>query len=198
MAAFPTFSVSDLAGFSGKDESEYTNTAYVPQAILQATLLFKIGTCLGDNWPEDSTMASLAHMAVVSMADAIYSVQPFQKVLSNPFSSESIGSYSYSKTAGAVMGGIPTGIGWFDMAISKLSVCALDGIPIGGGIEAFEWDGTFADGKLAGNVRLLGPADLNAHRGLSHDPSEGYDYTYPTGGGISTGDGDETLDGGEI
>lgn len=178
MAAFPTYTVADLADFSGQDASEYTNTAYVPSAIAQATLLFKLGTCLGDSWPDDPTMAELAKMAILSMANAIYAVQPFQKVLANPFSSETIGSYSYSKVAGAVMGGLPTGITWFDIATAKLSVCDLtSGIPIGGGIEIFEFDGEFAAGFLAGNIRLLGPEDLNAHTQWMRDPSEGYPYT---------------------
>ncbi len=178
MAAFPQYDVEALAEFSGRSVSEYTNTAYVPSAIARATLLFKLGTCLGDSWPDDPTLAMLAKMAILSMADAIYSVQPFQAVLANPFSSESIGSYSYSKVSGAVMGGLPTGITWFDMAISKLSVCDISaGIPMGGGIEVFDFDGDFGAGAVPGNTRLLGPKDLNAHEFWMHDPSEGYPYT---------------------
>lgn len=200
MAAYPAYTVTDLAGFSGRDVSTYENTGYATTAIAQAQLLFKLGTCQPNVWPDDPTMAELARMAVLSMADSIYIVQPFQKVLANPFSSESIGSYSYSKVAGAVMGGLPTGITWFDLAVSKLSVCDLnDGIPIGGGIESFEWDGDFTAGAIPNNVRLLGPSDLNKHAAWAHDPSEGYNYDAPTGGGFPTGgDSDEVLDGGEI
>jgi hypothetical protein len=176
MATYPIFGVSEISAFSGRPVSEYTNAAYVPMAVAQATLLFKLGTCLGDSYPDDPTMASLASMAISAMADAIYLVQPFQAILSNPFSSETIGSYSYSKVAGAVMGGLPTGITWFDLALSKLSVCELnDGIPMGGGIEAFEWDGKFASGVVPGNVRLLSPQDFNNYmQWTTHDPSEGY------------------------
>lgn len=178
MAAYPEFTMEDLAKFSGRSVSEYSNAGYVPSAITQATVLFKLGTCLGDNWPDDPTNALLAEMAILSMADAIYLSQPFQVVLANPFSSETIGSYSYSKVSGAVLSGIPTGVSWFDIAVSRLSVCDLaNGIPMGGGIEAFEHDGVFVNGSLPGNTRLLGPENIGGGSSLNHDPSEGYPYT---------------------
>jgi hypothetical protein len=111
-------------------------------------------------------------MAILSMADAIYLVQPFQSVLSNPFSSETIGSYSYSKVSGAVMGGLPTGIGWFDVALSKLSVCELnENIPMGGGIEAFEWELPMGNGRIPGNQRLISPLDQRWNDYFLQDPS---------------------------
>jgi hypothetical protein len=174
MATYPAYALNDLAEFSGRDSSEYTRAGYVSTAIAQATLLFKLGTCLGDNWPDDPTKAMLAKNAILAMADAIYLVQPFQAVLSNPFSSETIGSYSYSKVAGAVMGGLPTGIGWFDLALSQLSVCDLnDNIPMGGGIEMFEHDGTFGAGSGL-NIRFLSPQDINSARTWGFDPAPGY------------------------
>jgi len=163
---------------------------------MQAELLYKIGTCTGNTWPDDPTSQKLAEMAVLSMADAIYLAQPFQKILSNPFSSESIGSYSYSKVSGAVMSGIPTGVAWFDLAVNKLGQCDIvAGIPIGGGIEAFEWDADFTKGHLPGNVRLLSPKDFNQHVSLSNDPSSGYEAT-PTG--VTVYNEVEEMDGGEI
>lgn len=202
MAAFPTFSITDLSNFSGRSASEYVNAAYAPSAIAQATLLFKLGTCLGDRWPDDPTMAELARMAILSMADAIYLVQPFQTILSNPFSSETIGSYSYSKVSGAVMGGLPTGIGWFDVALNKLSVCDLDNIPMGGGIEAFEWDMPMGDGRIPGNTRLISPIDQRLHSNFMQDPSEGfppsrYQSEYD-GGNVGDLGSDGSLDGGWI
>lgn len=176
MAAYPEFIIDDLSDFSGRPISEYTNPGYAGTAIEQAFLLFRIGTCLNE-WPDDPTMAALAKMAILGMADAIYLVQPFQAILSNPFSSETIGSYSYSKVAGAVMSGLPTGIQWFDLALQKMSVCDFtDGISYGGGIEMFEHDGHFTNGHN-GNVRFLSPADLNRLNGWGFDPSEGFPYT---------------------
>lgn len=171
MAAYPNFTVSDLASFSGRDASEYN--AYAATAIAQATLLFKLGTCRSE-FPDDVIQAELAGTAILAMADAIFLVQPFQKTLSNPFSSESIGSYSYSKLSKAVAGALPTGITWFDLAVSHLGQCDLD-IPMGGGIEIYEHDAVFTPGS-GNNTRMLSPRDIEAFRGYGYDPSEGYPY----------------------
>ena len=73
------------------------------------------------------------------MADAIESVQKYQKVLRSPFNSETIGSYSYSKLTSAVSAGLPTGVSWFDIGIGELSVCDhILGIPFSGGYNVYE------------------------------------------------------------
>lgn len=197
MASYPQFTSSDLALFSGRGSSAYENAAYVPVAVKQATLLFKLATCLSD-FPDDPIRAELAQTAILAMADAIYLSQQYQEVLSNPFSSETIGSYSYSKVAGAVAGGLPTGITWFDLAITQLGVCDLD-IPSGGGIEMFEFDGVFTEGQ-GGNVRFLGPAELDQHeKWLLRDPSPGYKGVQPgTVAGTPSEELPDTLDGGEL
>ena len=82
MATYPELDINDLSDFSGRSTTEYSNSGYVVTALSQATLLFKLGTCLGNNFPDDATMASLARLAILSMADAIYLSQPFQKILS--------------------------------------------------------------------------------------------------------------------
>lgn len=193
MAAYPNLTAEDLASFSGRGVSEYSD--YAATAIAQATLLFKIATCRSE-FPNDAISAELAKMAILAMADAIFLVQPFQEVKANPFSSESIGSYSYSKVAGAVSGGLPSGITWFDLAVSQLGVCDL-GIPTGGGIEVFENDVQYAPGLRAGNLRMLSPIDLDAYRSYTFDPSEGYSNgPIPDGGGFSGDSG--SLDGGSF
>ena len=157
MAEYPTnYTKQDVATASGNDVSEYTNN-FIDEAIIQATLLFRIGTCLG-TWPDDVINAQLARYAVLAMADAIYWVQPFQKVLRNPFSSETIGSYSYSKLSSAVSAGLPTGVSWFDTAVARLGVCDFNpSIPNSGGINVFE-EPKFPHG---GYIPHYGPADLN-------------------------------------
>lgn len=168
--AYPTYTKQDLADFSGRSVATYPDYA-TTSALPQATLLFKIGTCLAD-WPEDVIDADLARMAILSMADAIVLSQPHQKVLSNPFNSETIGSYSYSKVSGAVATGLPTGIMWFDMALSRLGVCDLAaGLSAGGAIEVFEHDAAFTGGNHAGNVRMLSPQDLDLHKQFGRDPA---------------------------
>ena len=167
---YPEYNKAGLAAYSGRPALSYT--AYADTAISQALLLFKIGTCLASLDDLDDDQKQLASMAIYAMADSIYIAQPYQKAVASPFSSESIGSYSYSKTAKAVSKGDETGIMWFDLAMDQLSVCGLndDGIPNGGGIEMFEHQGVFSEGR-GNNVRYLGPEDIELSRVLGFDPS---------------------------
>jgi hypothetical protein len=155
MAEYPTYTAADVAGASGADVTEYSS--FIDEALKQATLLFKIGTCLSQ-FPDSELDAELAKYGILAMADAIFSVQPFQKVLRTPFSSETIGSYSYSKLTSAVSAGLPTGVSWFDIAVGKLSVCdTVLGLPMSGGYSVFE-----EHKKPHGGYGVyLGPADQN-------------------------------------
>lgn len=170
--AYPTYTATDLATFSGREVATYGN--FAAQALLQATLLFKIGTCLADFPAPDANNGidyELAKFGILSMADAIFLVQPFQTVLSSPFSSETIGSYSYSKVSTAVASGIPTGVTWFDIAVGKLSVCDdLTASIFSGGIEVFEHDGVLVAGAAEGNTRLVSASDTDG--GGFADPSD--------------------------
>lgn len=164
--AYPSYDSSDLAEFSGRPAVSYS--LYADQALSQALLLFKIGTCLVE-FPTLELEADLAKMGILSMADSIVLAQSTQKAAASPFSSESIGSYSYSKAAKAVSKGEETGIMWFDLAVKKLTQCNIsDGIPTSGGIEMMEHDGFFTSGEH-GNTRFLGPADLNTSREWGFD-----------------------------
>jgi hypothetical protein len=192
--AYPTFTATDLANFSGRDVATYTGYA-TTSALPQSILLFKIGTCLAD-LPEDPIKQELARMAILAMADAIVLSQPYQTVLANPFNSETIGSYSYSKVASAVNAGLPTGIAWFDMALRELSVCDLqDNIPSGGGIEIFEYDAAFAAGRHSGNVKLLSPKDIELSKAFGYDPS-GNNYGVPINAEVEIDLDGFTQDGG--
>ncbi len=167
MAEYPTYTVTDVSRFTGRAEDEYTD--YIDQALEQAVLLFKIGTCLA-GFPDDLIDESLAKNGILSMADAIFLVQPFQATLATPFSSETIGSYSYSKLQGAVSAGLPTGISWFDLAVGRLSVCDdVDGVPFSGGINVHEE----YKNPHGGYGAYLGPAEINGDfDGRSFDPPE--------------------------
>lgn len=188
--AYPTYTVADLANFSGRPQLAYMNAGYVPTAIGQATLLFKIATCLA-NIPEESDKQDLAKFAILQMADSIYWAQQYQDAVNNPFSSESIGSYSYSKVAAAVNKGDKTGIMWFDLAVDQMGVCEdLDNIPFSGGIEIFEFDGQFVDGRMANaNTRFLSPQDINRSRSFGFDPAPGYPLVPTVSGPSQGGDG---------
>lgn len=167
--AFPTYSIIDLSEFSGAPLETY-DPAYSQQALQQATILFRIGTCLSD-FPTDSLKADIARMAILSMADSIVLAQGYREVTANPFSSETIGSYSYSKLSSAVSAGQTTGINWFDMAVGQLSECGLfnDGSTGHGGIEVFEVDSSFPRPHDSANDVYVPPYALDHTK--YHDPS---------------------------
>lgn len=162
--AYKTYNRGHLANFTGRPLASFPDAYVELSAIPQAILLFKIGTCLADPSQLTEDEQQLVDFAIISMADAIHLSAPYQRAMASPFNSESIGSYSYSKTAKAVQNGQETGIMWFDMAISSLSVCDSQGSGGGsfqrGGIEVFENDGLFIAGRLPGNIDYLSPADI--------------------------------------
>lgn len=155
--AWPAYTIQDLSIYSGRPEQSYT--PFSTTALAQSLLLFKIYTCLKD-WPTDPDKADLAKMAVLSMADTLVLGQPYTLVQANPFSSESIGSYSYSKAQKQLAAGLPTGVSWFDLAIQHLGECETgpNGGVITGSINVFENDAKFVEEN--GRRRVLGPADL--------------------------------------
>lgn len=159
----PNYEISDLSKFSGEPEEYFTNFANT--ALVQASLLFRIATCL-DELPDNPDSALLVESAIMDMALSIYETNKYKNAKYNPFSSETIGSYSYSISLSKIQQGEQTGVMWFDMAVSNLGVCDFMGANGGhssGGIEVFEHDGTFVPGSHSGNSRLLSPNDLNEY-----------------------------------
>lgn len=168
MSAYPDFSRNDLATYSGRPEVSYP--VYADTAIQQATLLFKIGTCLAA-LPDDPDLLQLATNGILAMADSIVLAQQYQGIQASPFSSESIGSYSYTKAAKAVSAGADTGIMWFDLARNRLSVCDDgDGIPTSGGIHMTMGDGMYFDNG-GGSGTFLSPGDINRSTQWGYDPN---------------------------
>lgn len=160
MAEYPTFTADDLADFSGRPAASYPKYA-TTSALPQAVLLFKIATCR-PTFPDDETEAQLARMAILAMADRATLSQKFQQIEASPFQSESLGSYSYSKMAGFAAKGMTTGVTWFDLAVTTLSLCdTSDDIPSGGGIIAFEYD--VPQVSLPGGMRLLSASEYTEH-----------------------------------
>jgi hypothetical protein len=168
VAEYPMLTKADLVTYSARPAESYRD-AQVATALAQATLLFKIGTCLAA-LPDEPDKAELAKMAILAYADHIVLSLPHAKALASPFNSESLGSYSYSKSAGAVAKGEKTGVFWFDLAIERLSVCMdVDDALDYGGIEIMEHDGLFVKGSGEGNVRYLTPGDVAASRAYGFD-----------------------------
>jgi hypothetical protein len=173
MADYPTLAAKDVADYSGREADTYLD--FIEQAVKQATLLFKIGTCL-KSFPDDPGHAELATYGILAMADAIYLAQPYQAVLSNPFNNETIGSYSYSKLTSAISNSLPTGITFFDMALQLLGQCDIEVSEIeSGGIYIFNAGNAVLGTNRVGYSEYLTPVEIqNLVSWSGQDPVEGY------------------------
>jgi hypothetical protein len=120
--SLPIPTLAWLAQFTGRPEASYTQ--FAEQALQQATLLFSMTTGVRD-YPDDDDLKQLAVNAILEMADAIYLEQPNAQINASPFASETIGSYSYSRTAAnasTIAARVePTGLFWWDLAVANLS-----------------------------------------------------------------------------
>lgn len=195
MADYPVYTAQDLANFSGRPVSSYSS--YADVACDQATLLFKMATCLAA-LPDDSTSFQLAENAILALADYLVLVQPFQEEAVGPYQSENIGSYSYSRrfrmSGGSAAqaqtlfvniagGDALTGVAWFDLAVQKLGVCDIsEGVSYGGGVEVFEHDGVHTNDNWSHseNDRILGPRELDRETVLwGEEPDPGAHLNRP-------------------
>lgn len=176
--AYTAPTVSTLANFTGRAESTYT--PYASQALLQAALLFTLVSGISEV-PDDADKAQLIDFAIMEMADEIYVKQLYFSSRGNPYmTSETIGSYSYSRSSSPAkaLSGEKTGLLWWDLAIKQLG----QAVTIeSGSIAVFERDGNiWADAE--GNQVLVGPAEV-AMRGFTYnDIGLGYpgdSYPYP-------------------
>lgn len=164
MLQVPT--ITELALFKGKPTGFYTS--FADHALAQAALLLTIRTGLTE-MPTDEPNATLAKYAIMDLGNQIYLESPYDVIVAKPFSSETIGSYSYSKSAQAAKNGTSTGSMWFDLAVEQLS--AVDGQydVNSASISLFERDNYYQDAN--GNRFVLGPSELIR-------PDELNDYYY--------------------
>lgn len=153
----PVPTLTSLSDFSGRPEASYP--VFVTSALKQATFLMQIRTCL-ISMPADPSQAQLILFGILELADDIVLKQPHKEVIAKPFSSETIMSYSYSKSAQKAQDGKKTGLMWFDMAVQELSVCG-DGDNsdvASNAISIFEKEGLTVDGE--GRAQVLGPSGM--------------------------------------
>lgn len=148
--------VSELAKFTGRESNAFGEFAV--EALAQATLLFYLATDL-ENYPDNDSQEALARNGILDMADKIYLSQPYKEATASPYQSETIGSYSYSRTVAAVKKGDATGVMWFDLAVNKLRASG-SGITASGSIQGMEWDGVaVVDGK----AKIIGASDSHSY-----------------------------------
>lgn len=117
----PVPDTSELSTFSGRPVAMYGT--FAAQALEQATLMFTIVTKLSV-YPDDPDMAKLARYAILELADRLFLEQPYAEYIAKPFQTETIMSYSYSRTtptASKVSAGVKTGLFWWDLAVDELT-----------------------------------------------------------------------------
>lgn len=157
----PVITVDDLATFSGKQAIALG--AYAPQAIDQAALLVQTVTGVFDLPPEDLQGSTLYKYSVMEIAYTLNVNQEYLDVVSNPFSGESIGSYSYSKStirtvaSSKLSNGDDSGLTWLPLYEDYLDDHYLTGVKNidSGQIQGMEYDGVGINAK--GELRILGP-----------------------------------------
>jgi len=133
------------------------------QALKQSAFLLQLLSGCSD-YPTADPCKTLFDNAIMDMANWMKNTLPFVAVVSSPFQSETIGSYSYSKNFRNILltglrGGDPTtGVLWFDLAVSECGCgSAEDSLMGSGGITVFEHEDVFT--ATDGRRWVLGPAE---------------------------------------
>ena len=122
--------VVDLALFQHEDAVE--NEDWANEALQLAADLFKFaGGPTEDDQLESAAETRLVNAAICDMAWFLLIDRDNREAIYSPFSSERIGSYSYSKVAAAVNGRQATGVAFFDQATDYFSSKDAENGPIG-------------------------------------------------------------------
>lgn len=166
-------SPTDLATFWG-DEAPTSDTNWTAQAtarLTEAADLFFLVTGLREV-PSDPRAERLIQYAIMDMATALYVRDPSET--NSPYSSERIGSYSYTLKTKATQG-VTTGVFWWDLVVDALTAGELENamslVVDGAGEDVFHRP----FGQFTGEDRLLHPIPLVGRAGafeiMSSDPS---------------------------
>lgn len=108
--------IPDPEGFDQRKEVGYSDE----EALRLSTDLFFMATGL-KTYPTVPFELRMVNEAIYQMAWYLQESHENQEAMFSPFSSERIGSYSYSKMAKAVQDGDKTGVDWFDRAVEYFS-----------------------------------------------------------------------------
>lgn len=111
--------VDELTVFRNEDAFTEDESAYVDLVLQMATDAVWIFTGM-DQDPVDTRLARIVHNAIMGLALWLMAQDEDREAINSPFSSERIGSYSYSKMQQAVEQGGNTGIYWLDLLMSAL------------------------------------------------------------------------------
>lgn len=96
---------------------------WAEQALIQSTDVMWVATGI-EEYPTDPREARIVKNAIMELSRYLLASEEVADRTYNNFSSETIGSYTYSKAQRAlvsIQSGIPLGLFWVDLAISMLS-----------------------------------------------------------------------------
>jgi hypothetical protein len=112
--------VSDLLAFK---QEQYDESLQVPmQTHLQiATDIMSLATGVTEDLPADTPLGRLFRIAILDLAWYIGTSLEERDAMFSPFSSERIGSYSYSKAMSAARTGASLGVPFFDMVVALIA-----------------------------------------------------------------------------
>lgn len=116
MTALVSPTVDDLLSFMQEDEDDVVDE-WGDQILQQATDLFIIATGVTEE-PTDAFAVRLKNNGICSLAHWMLVTNDDRDAQYSPFTSERIGSYSYSKAMQAVSVHQPVGVLWFDTAVA--------------------------------------------------------------------------------
>lgn len=103
---------------------------WTESALQQATDLFWLATSL-TSYPADEQQSRIATYAILEMAQFLLTQDDNKSQIFGPFSSERIGSYSYSKlpqVKASIQSGTPMGLFWWDRALSLFDTADTSGV----------------------------------------------------------------------
>lgn len=156
--------VDDLEEFSNEEYPTDIHD-YLETLLQGATDALWVFTGM-DEYPEDERLNRITRLAILDLTLWLYSQAEHRTEINSPFSSERIGSYSYSKMQAASKDG-SSGIYWLDLLFAALKAPGSDG--------GSSW---------VSSERVFNPegydyatqefVDRYTRKTVLHDPSEGF------------------------
>lgn len=129
-------------------------SSYHHEALTQGRDLMWLATQMVED-PTDADELRLLHRGIMSVAEAMEVSKGYRSLSLSPFTSETIGSYSYEKLGSIVRRGVPIGLMWFDLAVSYFYT---ETDIVNTGKALFEIDEALVEAETSdGRTALLGP-----------------------------------------
>lgn len=107
--------IDDLLDYMQEDDDDVVGE-WGDQLLRQAADLFIVATSVTDE-PTDTFSVRMKNNAICSLAHWLLVTNDDRDAQYSPFTSERIGSYSYSKAMQSVTSRQPVGVLWFDTAV---------------------------------------------------------------------------------